>query len=110
VSANNAPLPGKTVQFTSSNATVATVTPASATSDATGQARVTVAGVTPGNASVTANVEGAQAAAAITVAAKVSAWSWVGWAALLALSALGVVRWQWLSRRRGARAVRVQSR
>ena len=96
VSAGGAPLAGKTVQFASSNAAVASVAPASATTDGAGQARVTVAGLTSGNASISARAEGAQANAAITVPAKTPALSWLAWLAIGALTAFGL-------RRRGRR-------
>ncbi|MBI5716444.1 MAG: S8 family serine peptidase [Burkholderiales bacterium] len=92
VSAAGAPLAGKTVTFASTNAAVATVSPATATTDSTGQARVMVAGLTPGTSSVSAAAEGAQAAAAITVAAKVSALSWAGGVAIAVLAVLGGLR------------------
>jgi len=90
VSAGGAPLAGKTVTFSSSNAAAATVSPATATTDATGQAQATVTGLTPGASTITAAAEGAQATAAVTVAAKVSAMSWVGVLAAGALAALGL--------------------
>jgi uncharacterized protein YjdB len=92
VSAGGAPLAGKTVTFTSSNPTSATVAPATATTTATGQASVVVTGLTPGSATITAAAEGAQAAANITVAAKVSALSWVGGLAVLLATAFGLAR------------------
>lgn len=58
--ANNL-LQGRTVTFTSSNAGIATVSPASASSNASGQVTgVTVTGVSGGNATITATSEGVQ--------------------------------------------------
>jgi serine protease len=92
VSAGGAPLAGKTVTFSSSNAAAATVSPATATTDATGQAQATVTGLTPGASTITAAAEGVQATAAITVAAKVSALSWVGGLAAGVLLLFGLHR------------------
>ncbi len=100
VSAGGAALAGKTVTFTSSNPTAASVAPATATTTPTGQASVAVTGLTPGATTITAAAEGAQAAANITVAAKVSALSWLGGLAIALATAFGLAR----LRRRGVRA------
>lgn len=98
VSLAGAPQAGKTVQFTSSNAAVATVAPASATTSASGQANVVVTGLTPGVVTITASAEGAVAGATITVAAKLYALNGAVLAA--ALAALAVVAGMTLLARR----------
>ncbi len=67
VSRNGAPDAGKTITFTSSNPTIATVSPASATTNANGTAQVTLKGVAVGNVSLQAQSQGVSASGAISV-------------------------------------------
>jgi len=99
VSAGGAPAAGRTVQFSSSSPLVASVTPASANTDASGNASVTVTAIVAGSAVITAIAEGAQGTSAITVPARVSTLPWPALAWLVLLAAL-VLRW----RRRQGRA------
>jgi serine protease len=98
VSIGGAPAAGRSVQFSSANAAVASVTPTSGTSDASGQVSATVTGVTPGTVAVTGSAEGATAASNITVAARVSALPLPVLA--IALFSLALVGW-WMRRRVG---------
>lgn len=61
---------GKTVTFLSSNPLVATVAPASATTDASGMAKTTLTGVVPGDATLTVESQGVSKTAAIKVPVK----------------------------------------
>jgi serine protease len=93
--------PNKTTTFLSSNPLVATVAPASVTTDATGTARATVTGVAPGDATVTAESQGVTRTAAVAVpAVRVSGLSLPA-ATLLLLVALMAYAWR-SRRRRGA--------
>jgi serine protease len=64
---NGAPDPNKTTTFISSNPLVATVAPASVTTDASGTARATVTGAAPGDTTVTAESQGVTRTAAVAV-------------------------------------------
>jgi serine protease len=66
VQKNGAPEPGKTVTFSSSNASVASVSPGSAVSDQAGQASATVMIAGPGQATVTASADGATASKTVS--------------------------------------------
>jgi serine protease len=91
--------PNKTVTFLSSNPLVATVTPASATTDASGTAKATVTGVAPGDATLTVESQGASKAAAIRVPVRLAALS-LPVATLLLLGALLAYAWRTRRRRR----------
>jgi serine protease len=67
---NGAPDTGKDVTFVSTNATVFTVSPATATTDTNGVARATVNGAAAGDATLEAESQGVRAAAAVTVTPK----------------------------------------
>jgi serine protease len=64
---------GKTVTFVSTNPLVATVTPASATTDANGAAKVTVGGLVPGDVTLTVESQGVSKSVAIKVPVKMPA-------------------------------------
>jgi serine protease len=67
VRSGGAPQQGITVTFASSDAAVATVSPASSVTDATGQARSTVTGVSRGDATITASAQGVTASLPVQV-------------------------------------------
>ncbi len=73
ITAGGSPQFGRTVSFASSNPRVASVSPASAVSDTNGAATVVVGGVASGSATISAQVDGAQAAAAVTIPPKAPA-------------------------------------
>jgi serine protease len=75
VKRGGAPDANKTVTFLSSNPLVATVTPASATTDASGMAKATLTGVVPGDATLTVESQGVSKTAAIKVPVKMAALS-----------------------------------
>ncbi len=56
--ATSTPIPGRTVTIASSNPSVATVAPGSATSNGSGQVAITITGVAPGNVNITATSAG----------------------------------------------------
>jgi serine protease len=97
VKRNGAPDPNKTVTFLSSNPLVATVTPASATTDANGAARATVTGIAPGDATLTVESQGVSKTAGIAVPVRLAAIS-LPVATLLLLAAL--LAYAWRARRR----------
>ena len=99
VSTGGAPAAGKSVQFSSSNAAVTSVMPASGSTDASGNLTATVTGVAQGSAIVTASAEGAQASSNITVPARIAALP-LPFVLLLALLLAAVL---WLLRRRAVR-------
>jgi len=99
VSTGGAPAAGKSMQFSSSNAAVARVAPASGSTDASGNLTATVTGVAQGSATITASAEGAQASSNITVPARSAALP-LPFVLLLALLAAAVLWWR---RRRVAR-------
>jgi serine protease len=101
VTRNGAADAGKTVSFVSSNTMVASVNPASATTDANGTAVVTVTGATAGSAALTAESQGASASAAITVRPKAVPALPLEFAAVLLVAALAGYAWQ--RRRRAAK-------
>jgi hypothetical protein len=92
VTSGGAPLPGTTVDFSSADAGVASVTPATATTNASGQATATVRGEARGNTTLEAEALGAMDDSPVRVPAA----STVG-LAMLALLAL-----VWLARRQRA--------
>jgi serine protease len=101
-----APAAGKAVQFASANVGVALIAPASATTDAAGNASVTVTGVTPGSTTVTATADVGSASAAVTVPARMPALGALGViAAVVLLLTLGLL-WAAALRRRAPRAAR----
>jgi hypothetical protein len=61
------PLPGETVSFTSANSAFATVSPASAVTDASGVAEATVMGVASGSALIDASAGTAADSVTVTV-------------------------------------------
>lgn len=63
-----APQPGKTVAFSTGNPGVASVSPTSAVTNASGQAQATVQGESQGSTTVAAVVDGTSASAAVQVA------------------------------------------
>lgn len=97
VTSNGVPDANKTATFLSSNPLVATVAPASVTTDATGTARATVTGVAPGDATLTAESQGVTRTAAVGVPVRMSGLSLPA-ATLLLLAALIAYAW-WLRRR-----------
>jgi len=99
VTTNGAPDPNKTTTFLSSNPLVATVAPASATTDASGTARATVTGVAPGDATLTAESQGVSRTVTVGVPVRIAALSLPA-ATLLLLVAL--MAYAWRRRRRRA--------
>jgi len=99
VSSGGAPAAGKSVQFSSSNAAVASVAPASGSTDASGNLTATVTGVAQGSATITASSEGSQATSNVTVPARSAALP-LPFVLLLALLAAAVL---WLRSRRVGR-------
>jgi uncharacterized protein YjdB len=99
VSSGGAPAAGKSVQFSSSNAAVASVAPASGSTDASGNLTATVTGVAQGSATITASAEGSQATSNVTVPARSAALP-LPFVLLLALLAAAVL---WLRSRRVGR-------
>ncbi|MGH7424032.1 MAG: Ig-like domain-containing protein, partial [Candidatus Methylomirabilales bacterium] len=67
VTRGGAPQAGKTVTFSTANSSVASVSPASAVTDASGRAQVTVRGASQGNTTVTAGADGATASKSVQV-------------------------------------------
>lgn len=100
VKRNGAADAGKTVTFLSSDPAVATVAPASATTDANGVALATVTGMAPGSATLQVESQGVSKTAAVTVKApKITALP----LPLITLLVLALVLYAWGTyRRRGA--------
>ena len=92
---------GETVAFSSRDAQVATISPATATSDASGNAQATVTAVERGNTSFVVSVQGQSQTAPVNVAIRVV--PGVGLVALLILTFLvGFVGFRRLDRNRSA--------
>jgi serine protease len=98
VKRGGAPDASKTVTFLSSNPLVATVAPASATTDASGVAKATVTGVAPGDAQLQVESQGVSKSAAIKVAVAMPGMT-LPLATLLIAAALALYGWR--ARRRG---------